>query len=249
MTVQPSKPIEPHPILTEHYGNIREKRDWLKSIFDDTAQDYDRVERWLALGSGRWYRRQALLRAGLAPGMIVADVACGTGLIAREALKIVGDSGRVVGIDPSPGMLKLASDSINIETRSGRAEAIPAEDASADFLSLGYALRHVDDLAPAFAEFHRVLKPGGRVCILEITSPESRVRRWCLEAYMRVVSGVFCRIAGKSKRTTELWRYYWETIDQCVRPEAVLQALRDAGFRDVKRGVQLGVFSEYTGTK
>lgn len=244
-----SAPVQPHPHLTEHYRDGREKRAWLQSIFDDTAQDYDRVERWLALGSGRWYRSQALKRSGLGPGMIVADVACGTGLVAREAVAIVGQTGRVVGIDPSPGMLKHARDAVAIEARPGRAEAIPAEDCTFDFLSMGYALRHVDDLGSAFREFERVLKPGGRVCILEITSPDSRVGRFLMAAYMRVISGICCRIGGRSKRTRELWQYYWDTIDQCVRPQAVMDALRAAGFEDVRRVVPLGMFSEYTATK
>ena len=114
---------------------------------------------------------------------------------------------------------------------------------------MGYALRHVDDLGSAFTEFRRVLKPGGRVCILEITSPDSRVGRLLMSAYMRVISGVFCRIGGRSARTTELWRYYWDTIDRCVRPQTVVDALRTAGFQDVQRIVPLGMFSEYTGTK
>ncbi len=249
MPLQPSNSVKPHPILTDHYQNEQQKREWLTAIFDDTAEDYDRVESWLALGSGRWYRRQALQRAGLTAGMIVADIACGTGLVAREAVNIVGTQGRVVGIDPSPGMLKFANDNITLEARNGRAEAIPAADSTFDFLSMGYALRHVDDLGSAFAEFSRVLKPGGRVCILEITSPDSRAGRFFIAAYMRLISGVFCRFGGRSKRTKELWKYYWETIDQCVRPEIVLEELRAAGFRDVKRTVPLGMFSEYTGTK
>ena len=242
-------PIRPHPILTGHYRDDQEKPEWLKTIFDDTAQDYDRVERWLALGTGRWYRRQALIRAGLAPGMAVADIACGTGLVSREAVKIVGTSGRVVGIDPSPGMLKLATDSIEFESRVGRAEAIPEPDNTFDFLSMGYALRHVDNLGSAFDEFRRVLKPGGRVCILEITSPDSRIGRGLMATYMRIVSGVFCRFGGRSARTRELWQYYWETIDQCVRPEAVMAALNSAGFVEVERTVPLGMFSEYAATK
>ncbi len=242
-------PVLPHPILTEYYPDETAKRVWLKSIFDDTSQDYDRVESWLALGSGRWYRRQALMRSGLKPGMIVADVACGTGLVAREAVKIVGETGRVVGIDPSAGMLQHAAASIKFETRAGRAEAIPEEDSIFDFLSMGYALRHVDDLSSAFTEFHRVLKPGGRVCILEITSPESRIGRLLMAMYMRIVSGVYCRFISRSARTKELWHYYWETIDLCARPESVMSALRAAGFTDVKRVVVLGVFSEYTATK
>ncbi|MEK6703806.1 MAG: class I SAM-dependent methyltransferase [Planctomycetota bacterium] len=249
MPVQIPEPVRPHPYLTQHYRDGGEKRAWLQSIFDDTAHDYDRVERWLALGSGRWYRRQALKRAGLGAGMIVADVACGTGLVAREAVGIVGQGGRVVGIDPSPGMLKHARDAVNIEVRSGRAEAIPEASDTFDFLSMGYALRHVDDLGSAFNEFGRVLKPGGRVCILEITSPDSRAGRLLMASYMRVISGICCRIGGRSKRTRELWQYYWDTIDQCVRPEAVMGALAAAGFTDVRRVVPLGMFSEYTATK
>ncbi len=249
MGAEPNNAAPPHPMFTDRYRDGPEKRDWLRSIFDDTAQDYDRVESWLALGSGRWYRREALKRSGLVPGMAVADVACGTGLVAREAVRIVGATGRVVGIDPSPGMLKFASDRINIDARVGTAEAIPDSDGAFDFVSMGYALRHVQDLLVAFKEFHRVLKPGGRVCILEITAPESRVGRTLLAAYMRTIAGIFCRIGCRSKRTSELWRYYWETIDQCVRPEAVMHALTTAGFNDVRRQVPLGVFSEYTGTK
>ncbi|MBC7772606.1 MAG: class I SAM-dependent methyltransferase [Pyrinomonadaceae bacterium] len=249
MPVETPNHIEPHPILTAYYPDSAAKRDWLQTIFDDTAQDYDRVESWLSLGSGRWYRRQALARCGLAPGMNVADVACGTGLVAKEALRIVGPTGRVIGIDPSPGMLNFARENLHIETLPGRAEAIPAENSSFDFISLGYALRHVDDLGSTFAEFLRVLRPGGRLCILEITSPDSRAGRFALAAYMRMIAGIFCRIGGRSRRTKELWRYYWHTINQCARPETVMDALRAAGFTDVRQIVQLGIFSEYSAAK
>lgn len=251
----PAPAAAPHPLFTDHYTDPDQKRQWLKSIFDDTAPDYDRVESWLALGSGKWYRRQALLRAGLRAGMKVCDVACGTGLVAREALTIVGPSGSVLGVDPSPGMLKHATDALpELKSAPGRAEAIPAGDDSFDVLSMGYALRHVEDLHIAFREYRRVLKPGGVVCVLEITSPDSRAGRFLMKAYMRLISGVFCRLpkflgGSRSKRTTDLWRYYWDTIDRCVRPEKVIEAMKAAGFSEVKRGVQLGMFSEYTGRK
>lgn len=249
MPTEQSKTVQPHPMFTEHYRDVPEKRAWLARIFDETAGDYDKVESWLALGSGRWYRRQALRRAGLAAGMKVVDVACGTGLVAREAIGIVGDRNKVIGVDPSEGMLRRASRELSIAVTNGRAELIPAVDESFDFLSFGYALRHVDDLAEAFSEFHRVLKPGGRLCMLEITSPRSRVGRVLMEGYMKAIAGVLCRVGGCSARTSELWKYYWETIDRCVQPEAVLEALRAAGFTQVERGVQLGVFSEYRGVK
>ena len=77
-------------------------------MFDGTAPDYDRVERMLAFGTGPWYRRQALRRAGLVPGMHVLDVGTGTGLVAREALTLCGPTGRVTGVDPSAGMMAQA---------------------------------------------------------------------------------------------------------------------------------------------
>jgi demethylmenaquinone methyltransferase / 2-methoxy-6-polyprenyl-1,4-benzoquinol methylase len=242
------EPLPPHPLVPGLYASNGEKREWLRRIFDDTAADYDRVESWLSLGSGRWYRRQAIKRAGLGPGMRVADVACGTGLVAREALKLVGPSGYIVGIDQSEAMLACARANLGIQTVIGRAESLPCESSLFDFVTMGYALRHMDDLRVAFAEFRRVLKPGGRVCILEITRPTGRLGRQLLRTYM----GVLCtgvRLVRPRKRTSELWNYYWQTIDQCVPAERVLQALRDAGFVSVERQVQFGVFSEYRGTR
>src|SRR6478735_6008277 len=74
-------PIPPHPMLPRYYRSAREKHRFVRGIFDEAAGDYDRVERAMALGTGSWYRRQALLRAGLKKGMRVLDVAIGTGLV------------------------------------------------------------------------------------------------------------------------------------------------------------------------
>ena len=101
----PNAVLPPHPELSSYYQGAPAKTKFLRDIFDATASDYDRVERVLALGSGRWYRRQALLRSGLMRDMRVLDVATGTGLVAREAIDIVGPAGQVIGVDPSAGML------------------------------------------------------------------------------------------------------------------------------------------------
>jgi len=250
MTETVEKPsLPPHPELTAYYRGDREKGAFLKQIFDETADDYDRVENVLAFGSGPWYRRRALRRTGLSSGMQVLDVAMGTGLVGREATTLVGEKGRVIGVDPSPGMLKQARQSFNATAVVGVGQAIPFADESFDFVSMGYALRHLPDLNAAFSEFYRVLKPGGRVCILEISRPQRRHRRALLKIYFKGLLPLLSRIIRTRPQTRKLWTYYWETIDQCVPPETVLAALKASGFKSEKRILSLGLFSEFSATK
>ncbi|MEX2218599.1 MAG: class I SAM-dependent methyltransferase [Phycisphaerales bacterium] len=245
-TEPPAAP--PHPMMPDLYRDPAQKREWLRRIFNETAPDYDRVESWLSLRSGRWHRRRSLVRAGLAGGMSVADVACGTGLLAREALAIVGERGSVVGIDPSPGMLAVARRALGIPTVEGVAEALPFPDRSFDFVCMGYALRHVADLGAAFREFRRVLRPGGAVCLLEISRPARRAPRALLRAYMFLHSELLLRFTRVAPRTPELWRYYARTIDACIPPAGIVEAMRNAGFDGVRHRSELGVFSAYTGS-
>ncbi|MCW5610283.1 MAG: class I SAM-dependent methyltransferase [Rubrivivax sp.] len=240
--------LRPHVPLTEYYADEEGRQKFIGHIFDDTAADYDRIERVLAFGSGPWYRRQALQRAGLAAGAEVLDVGFGTGLVAREALTLIGPAGRLVGVDPSAGMMAQAHLD-GVELVQGRAEALPRPDASCDFLSMGYALRHISDVAPAFAEFHRVLRPGGRLLVLEITRPQGAFAMKALKLYMRAVVPAIASVVARRRDTAHLWRYYWDTIEACIPPETVMAALRSAGFVDVQRHVELGIFSEYTARK
>ena len=239
----------PHRPLEAYYPDEPSRKGWVRSIFDRTATDYDRVERAMAFGSGAWYRRRMLIAAGLEPGMRVLDVAVGTGLVAREAAGIVGDPRQIHGLDPSFGMMATTRSTLPIHWIQGTAERLPFADARFDFLSMGFALRHVSDVDGVFEEYRRVLKPGGRVCILEITRPEGRVRTTMMKAYMRGVVPALARVLGGNADTSLLMRYYWDTIEACIPPEAVLEALRRAGFAEVERYVELGIFSAYRGTR
>jgi demethylmenaquinone methyltransferase / 2-methoxy-6-polyprenyl-1,4-benzoquinol methylase len=239
----------PHPPLHDYYAHESERGGWVNRLFDRTAGDYDRIERAMALGSGPWYRSQALSRAGLQPGMRVLDIGTGTGLTACEAARLVGDSGQVIGVDPSAGMLESARVPPSVRLLIGSAEAIPAAAAAADFLCMGYALRHISDVCAAFREFFRVLAPGGRICLLEITSPSGRMSRALLRTYMRRVVPFMARYLGAHRDMPELMRYYWDTIEACIEPRAILAAIREAGFAEVTRHVELGIFSEYCARK
>ena len=241
--------VAPHPALTRYYSAEEGKRPFVRRMFNQTAGDYDRVERLMALGSGSWYRRRALRRAGLTLGMRVLDVATGTGLAAREEVELTGDPKLVLGLDPSSGMLGEALKALPIRGLLATAEELPLADDQFDFLSMGYALRHLSDLEVTFRQFLRVLKPGGTLCVLEITRPRTRVRRAMIKAYMRCVVPALTRLTTRHADSQLLWEYYWDTIDLCVPAETVTAALARAGFEDVKHHFELGIFSEYTARK
>lgn len=245
----PSHAHAPHGPLTDYYQSEQHRQAYLREIFDNTAPDYDRIEAMLAWGTGPRYRRQALVRAGLTTGMSVLDVGIGTGLVAAQACRLTGDAALVTGIDPSPGMMAASHVPATMKLIEGRAESLPFPDNHFDFLSMGYALRHISDLGVAFSEFERVLKPGGRLCILEITQTQHRVGKWFLKTYMRSVIPLLTRWVTARKDTPTIWRYYWDSIEACVPPEQVLATLGAVGFTQVQRHLEVGVFSEYQAVK
>jgi len=236
----------PHQVLPAYYAYSDQRRGFVQQMFDDTASDYDRIDRLMSLGRGSRYRRQALLRAGLRPGMRMLDIAVGTGLVAREGVAITGDAGFVIGLDPSIEMMRSGAPSLRIALVQGIAEQLPFADAQFDFISIGFALRHVADLRIAFGEIRRVLRPGGTLCVLEITIPDRAWLRHLLKLYLGSVVPLLCRFAARHAATPRLYRYFWDTIEACVPPAQVQDALALVGLGNVQRHVEALVFSEYT---
>jgi demethylmenaquinone methyltransferase/2-methoxy-6-polyprenyl-1,4-benzoquinol methylase len=181
--------------------------------------------------------------------MKLLDVATGTGQVARAAARILGDPDGVVGLDPSVGMLREARRVHAGPLVQGRAEAIPLRDDTFDMLSMGFALRHVTTLETAFVEYRRVLKPGGRLLMLEISRPPSAVIRWMIRVYFQQILPLVIRIRTPSPDARLLMTYYWDTIDQCVPPPMILAALRQTGFVEVQYRVVGGCLSEYVARK
>jgi demethylmenaquinone methyltransferase/2-methoxy-6-polyprenyl-1,4-benzoquinol methylase len=239
----------PLPVLPDYYSDEVGRKRFVKHLFNATACDYDRVERMTAFGSGSWYRRKALQRAGLRRGMHVLDVAAGTGLIAREAVDLTGDPGKVIALDPSGEMLRRARSTLAISTLQATGERIPCRSDAFDFLSMGYALRHLSDLHVAFGEFFRVVRPGGTICLLEITRPRGRFAHALLKLYIKHLVPWRARLMTRRTETPLLMRFYWDTIEACVPPSAVLEALVHVGFEQIDRHIELGIFSEYTARK
>ncbi len=241
--------VAPVPTLSEYWSDPSDRQRAVNALFDGGAAHYDWICRAMSFGTGQLYRREALERAGVAAGMTVLDVGTGTGLLAREALGAVRAGGRVVGVDPSPNMMAAGRSTVEMARVRAVGERLPFTERRFDFVTMGYALRHVPDLEQAFQEYRRVLKPGGRVLLLEITAPASRAGRAVTAFYFGKIVPMIARLGTGSADASRMMKFYWDTIVHCVPPAMVLAALQRSGFVDAKRTVMQGIFSEYTATR
>jgi len=241
--------LAPHKTLTDYYDSDKDRREVVDNMFDSSAKHYDWINRMMSFGSGRWYRKQALQRAGVIENMNVLDVGAGTGVVSHLAQGIVGEQGLVVALDPSKGMLGEAKKLGVTHTTQALGEYLPFQDEIFDIVTMGYALRHVEDLHLLFSEFKRVLKPGGRILLLEITRPESAIATKILKVYMKGIVPTVTRVFRRSADAQKLMQYYWDTIEACVPPATIMDAMTDVGLTETKRHVAQGIFSEYRGIK
>jgi demethylmenaquinone methyltransferase/2-methoxy-6-polyprenyl-1,4-benzoquinol methylase len=239
----------PSTQAADYYADPAQRSLLARSLFNGTAQHYDTVNRLFSLGSGAWYRRRCLRRAGVHAGARIVDVAVGTGLLAREAVRLTGDHGALTGVDISEAMLAIARNNLRIPLIQAAAEALPLAPGIAEFVTMGYALRHVADLGAAFREALRILRPGGTIVLLEISPPRNRLTRLLAKIYIGGIVPVLSLLMTRDRRARTLMLYHWHSIANYLSPEMVTSMIASSGFQNVKCETEFGLFQLYTGRK
>jgi demethylmenaquinone methyltransferase/2-methoxy-6-polyprenyl-1,4-benzoquinol methylase len=213
---------QPSPALPEGEDKARAVR----RLFDTISPRYDLVNRVMTFGMDRGWRRRTVSELALPRDSLVLDLACGTGDLCRE-LGTVGH--RVVGFDFSHGMLRAArTDAPLVEADILR---LPVRDGSVDGATCGFALRNVVSLRELFAELARVVRPGGRIALLETAEPDGRWMRLGHRLYFRRVVPAI----GGLLSDREAYSYLPRSTAYLPAPDELLSLLRTAGFPDSRR--------------
>jgi demethylmenaquinone methyltransferase/2-methoxy-6-polyprenyl-1,4-benzoquinol methylase len=211
----------------------------IRQMFDQVAAGYDARNRLFSADRDHAWRRRAARRAELQPGQTALDLCTGTGKLAHELLPFVGPSGRVVGVDFSPAMLELARRrEPRVEFRLGDITRLTEADASVDAVTIGFGLRNLVDRETALREMFRVLRPGGRLVILEFAPP----RGLLLRAYRAYLSRIMPAVAGlRSAAEGSAYRYLAETIQAFPEPAELARQLDGLGFTVSVERMTLGI--------
>jgi demethylmenaquinone methyltransferase/2-methoxy-6-polyprenyl-1,4-benzoquinol methylase len=214
--------------------------DGVRAMFDRIAPVYDAMNRVMTAGLDQRWRR-ATARAVVRPGDSVLDACCGTGDLAVAAAREVG---RVTGLDFSERMLERARRKAPaLEWVEGDLLALPFADGSYDAATVGFGVRNVDDLERGLAELRRVLRPRGRVGVLEITQPKGALRLFYRLWFDRIVPLLGRVLPGGSAYT-----YLPASVRRFPGPDELARLLEDAGFGGVRyRTFAAGIVALHTG--
>jgi demethylmenaquinone methyltransferase/2-methoxy-6-polyprenyl-1,4-benzoquinol methylase len=219
-----------------------DKERMVHDMFDRVAPRYDLVNRVMTLGMDVGWRRRAARELHLAPGSRVLDLASGTGDLCRD-LAAVGH--RPVGIDFSFGMLSAARTTAPLV--QGDALRLPAPDGCADGATCGLALRNLVDLGAFAAELARVVRPGGRIALLEVAEPPNPILRWGHGVYF---GAVLPRIGALLGSDPAAYRYLPKSVAYLPPPTELVGLFADAGFPDMQRTLlSAGIAQLLVGTR
>ncbi|MEM1176756.1 MAG: bifunctional demethylmenaquinone methyltransferase/2-methoxy-6-polyprenyl-1,4-benzoquinol methylase UbiE [Acidobacteriota bacterium] len=207
------------------------------AMFDRIAGRYDLLNRLMSFGLDFQWRRSLVKSLELKPGSRILDLATGTADVALEILRQQPEAA-VIGLDPSPNMLDLGRDKISakdlddrIELRGGIAEELPFEDNSFDGVTISYGIRNVPDRPKALQEMNRVVRPGGRISILEATEAQGNPLAFGARFYVhQVIPRIGAWLSGAKE-----YRYLQSSIAAFPAPKDFETMMRDAGLRPMRR--------------
>ncbi|MDA9311091.1 bifunctional demethylmenaquinone methyltransferase/2-methoxy-6-polyprenyl-1,4-benzoquinol methylase UbiE [Gammaproteobacteria bacterium] len=242
---------------TPHFGYetvpVAEKEQRVGQVFRSVAQRYDIMNDLMSLGTHRLMKRFTIELSGLRKGHKVLDLAGGTGDFSLRFSPIVGTEGQVVLADINEAMLAVGRDRIidkganfNVDVAQVNAEALPFADDTFDCITIAYGLRNVTDKDAALRSMRRVLKPGGRVLVLEFSKPQNEFVRKGYDAFSKLWP-----LAGKViANDADSYQYLVESIRMHPDQETLLAMMQDAGLVDCKyHNMMNGVCAIHVGFK
>jgi demethylmenaquinone methyltransferase/2-methoxy-6-polyprenyl-1,4-benzoquinol methylase len=214
-----------------------ERRRWVREAFHSISHRYDLLNTLLSGGVHLLWKRAAVQATGLQPGGVGLDVCCGTGDLLVRMAQVVGPGGRTVGVDFAVGMLAVARRRALVKRLShvalvcADAEAMPVGDASTDAVAIAFGLRNVAHAEHALREFWRVLKPGGRLVVLEFGQPRSQLMRRLYDLYSRTL---IPRLGGWLSGHRDAYQYLHDSIREWPDPDSLAEMVGQSGFEDVR---------------
>lgn len=234
------------------------KKENVRQMFDSIAPDYDRLNHLMSMNVDKGWRRKALRRIVDTEGPLeVLDLACGTGdfslAIARRMVRR-GVSGHVAGVDLSDGMLAVMKEKVaaaelseRISMAQGDGENLPFPDGTFDRVTIAFGIRNFEHREEGLREMRRVLKPGGRLVILELSVPENRIVRWFYNLYFL---HILPWIGGKVSGDKAAYNYLPASVVKFPGRKEFLKTLQDCGYRSAThKAFSLGICRMYTGEK
>ena len=214
------------------------KKEKVREMFDNIAPSYDKLNHVLSMNVDKLWRRHALKEIVDGTSQRILDVACGTGDSTVSIAKAVAEGSEVIGVDISEGMMALVKgkaekagveNRISLQVADG--EALPYEEGAFDRVTCAFGIRNFEHKEKGLSEFLRVLKPGGRAVILELSVPQNRLVRWAYDLYFL---HILPRIGGAVSGDKAAYRYLPASVHHFPAPKEFCRMMEAAGFRAVR---------------
>jgi len=235
------------------YNNEESKTGQVKQMFDSIAPAYDFMNRCMTMGIDRLWRRKAVNLVGKTQPQTMLDVATGTGDLAIQLCRTIHPK-KIIGIDLSNGMLEIGrkkvaekhlSDTISLQ--QGDCLNLPFGNDTFDAVTVAYGVRNFEHLEQGYAEMHRVLAPGGMLCVVELSTPTNPLIKFFYDIYTRHIIPFIGRSKSKDARA---YSYLPESIAAVPQGESMLQIMRKVGFEECQAiAMTFGTCSIYLGKK